>query len=264
MDQSSSATSSNCAASCDSTGCFRIYWTTCYNEQKNTMKCITHNCSNHSHQGLGRVICVEPDSDGWICEPCWIFLTKATGRLNSIYENGKRVAEERQRDRDHYYAGQASAQSQTARTLSPGHPRTELPSVETMSSEEDAEFDAIQNHMEDNGTSRLSYGDLVRQNQMDQVREDRLEFENFTLVEKVILKLNGVIIYRGDIYERDACRCSNFACEERWYQANRRWNWQDSPDYIKYLEILEDQFHQFQRMQRMEQDRLRVNILHGH
>ena len=99
------------------------------------MKCITHDCPNCSNEGEGRTICVEPDDDGWICEPCWTFLTKSYGRLNQIYKNAKEVAEQRQRDRDHYYAGQAAAMDaaeneiigpstrQAARAaLSPGHP----------------------------------------------------------------------------------------------------------------------------------------------
>lgn len=89
LDQSSST---NSAASRSSTGCFRIYRTTCCDNQKNTMKCITHDCPNCSDQGEGRTICVEPDDDGWICEPCWIFLTKSQGRLNQVYKNGKIVA----------------------------------------------------------------------------------------------------------------------------------------------------------------------------
>ena len=40
------------------------------------MKCIAHNCNHCSSQHEGRSICVEPDDDGWICEGCWILLTK--------------------------------------------------------------------------------------------------------------------------------------------------------------------------------------------
>jgi len=177
------------------------------------MKCITHDCSNHSHQGLGRVICVEPDNDGWICEPCWTFLTEATGRLNTIYLNAKRVAEERRAERENWYAGQAGAQS----------------------IEEEA---VIQDHMAENGISRLSYGDFIRSKGMDGVREGRLEFDNFTLNEKVILRTNGVMIYHGDTYERDACRCANFACEERWHKPNRPIGWDRASAYIDHVNLL--------------------------
>lgn len=73
--------------------------------------CLVPNCGCRSDEHQGRIICVEPDDDGWICEPCWTFLTKSTGRLNQLYRNGKAVAEQRQRDRDHYYAGQARSLS---------------------------------------------------------------------------------------------------------------------------------------------------------
>ena len=55
------------------------------------MKCITHNCPNCSDQGVGRAICVEPDDDGWICEPCWNFLTTGRGRVNQICTNSKKA-----------------------------------------------------------------------------------------------------------------------------------------------------------------------------
>ena len=57
------------------------------------MKCITHDCPNCSDQGVGRTICVEPDDDGWICEPCWNFLTTGRGRVNQICTNSKKVSE---------------------------------------------------------------------------------------------------------------------------------------------------------------------------
>jgi hypothetical protein len=39
------------------------------------MECVGHNCRNSSDEVSGRIICVEPDDDGWICEPCWKKLT---------------------------------------------------------------------------------------------------------------------------------------------------------------------------------------------
>ena len=51
------------------------------------MKCITHDCSNCSDEGVGRAICVEPDDDGWICEPCWQFLTN-----ENICQNKGKIA----------------------------------------------------------------------------------------------------------------------------------------------------------------------------
>ena len=38
------------------------------------MQCIAANCRHDSQEEAGRVICVEPDNDGWICEPCWDFM----------------------------------------------------------------------------------------------------------------------------------------------------------------------------------------------
>ena len=84
------------------------------------MKCITKGCTNCSERPPmgndhlkgpveGRTICVEPDDDGWICEPCWTFLIKSTGRLNQIYANAKEVLRQRESDQAHYYAGQAAA-----------------------------------------------------------------------------------------------------------------------------------------------------------
>ena len=54
------------------------------------MKCIAGNCVNKDHQTKGRIICVEPDDDGWICESCWQHLIFLSGvrykviRLNPI------------------------------------------------------------------------------------------------------------------------------------------------------------------------------------
>jgi len=90
------------------------------------MECITYqcpNCTDDSNPKPGRAICVEPDDDGWICEPCWQFLTKATGRLNQVYQNGKSVAAERRRDQDSYYGGQARAMTVPASCPAEGYQR---------------------------------------------------------------------------------------------------------------------------------------------
>ena len=60
------------------------------------MKCVTRNCENQSDAGQGRIICVEPADDGWICEPCWNFLTKGEGRCSQIFKNAKEILEEHQ------------------------------------------------------------------------------------------------------------------------------------------------------------------------
>jgi len=49
------------------------------------MNCLIKNCSNCSSEEAGRAICVEPDDDGWICEPCWQFLTTGGGLTSSAY-----------------------------------------------------------------------------------------------------------------------------------------------------------------------------------
>ena len=51
--------------------------------------CITHNCQNYSDRGEGRIILVDPDDDGWICEACWHFLTTGDPSQSQLYRNAR-------------------------------------------------------------------------------------------------------------------------------------------------------------------------------
>lgn len=189
------------------------------------MNCLIKNCTAEQGMTAGRTICVEPDDDGWICETCWRFLTTGEGTNSAAYKLAHSAE---------YLETLSPENDEFLRDLRYMEERIEV--------EEDNEFDALMDHFAENGASRLSYGNLVRSKGMDGVREGRLTFDNFTLDEKVILKRNGVMIYHGDTYDRDACRCENFACEERWQQLYFRGDvgWQSHETYQNYLRIIEE------------------------
>lgn len=50
-----------------------------------TNECIVSQCRNNSE---GRLICVDPDDDGWICEPCWTFLKTGNQNNSQLSKNG--------------------------------------------------------------------------------------------------------------------------------------------------------------------------------
>lgn len=66
------------------------------------MKCITHNCPNHSLQGHGMFIMSPRKDDGvlvgqFICNPCWTAITKpdAGSVYSQIARNFHLIVEKR-------------------------------------------------------------------------------------------------------------------------------------------------------------------------
>lgn len=66
-------------------------------------KCITFGCQNSSDKGAGRTILVDPDDDGWICEPCWNFLINADPSHSQLYQNAHHRYASLNYDRDTDY-----------------------------------------------------------------------------------------------------------------------------------------------------------------
>ena len=206
------------------------------------MRCFIKHCCTKSTGKNGRVICVEPDNDGWICEKCWQFLNTGEGTDSAAYFLGQPeviLTPSPDVEEDDLDEIDNILRADFARQIETMNEGDEIDVPYELDEYELDEFDTIMSHMEANGTSRLSYDNLVYSKGMDRVRSGRLAFHNFGITEKVYLKRVGVSLWQGDTYDRDACRCVNFACDIRWKQATRSEDWTSDEEYVRYLELIE-------------------------
>lgn len=233
------------------------------------MRCIVKDCTSRSGVVGGRTICVEPDEDGWICESCWKFLTTGIGRTSGAYRlaEGYRLAEtinedsgllDEEDDIDDFLHALAvmdgpdnepdndwpEEENEAILVQQEWEDLADLADVQPLRPDQDvANF---HQHMQQS-VSNISYPELLSLTGMNEVRGRRLSFDNLTLKEKAILKRNGILVYTSDMYERDNCRCEDFACDRRWVKAVRRIGWEQSADYNRYLGLLEQYEHEMNR-----------------
>ena len=200
------------------------------------MKCIVHNCQNHDGIGAGRIICVDPDDDGWICEPCWQFLVNGRGEHSQLLHNVTAHQEATHLSRALTLATDEIDDDEFLRQLAEMDDEWEY-DYDDEESDDPASREGYEPWPADADPHACGQG-MPIQSSMD-IRAEPLEFNHFTVREKVVLKMNGVLILHGDSYYRDGCNCPNLACRNRWRHAQRKIDYVCSDRYQNYVELIQ-------------------------